>query len=435
MNLTMPSLLSLALASAMGLAADAVREPARPQLRRDASTSGLSLPSAPSPFVTASAKPVPKPPPPRLKLEVVSPKYDPALPLGVLFSSGWPLVLRAQGPDSALGIAVDASPRVFPGIGQSGYLVLADPDSCLELPPPFFRGAEPCSTAPSDETYVEFDNDVDLVGVTDPSGNPDRLLALANPLQSGGPVFTADGDADSNGVLDPVDVVVGPDTGDAQSDGVGFGADDDFPSLVLLSPTGVGRVLNSDFSRPAVLQQRNLAGFLNAVGYELNAPGDVTTFTISMVVPHGLVGPIMKIDDCVGTFDTSVAHCDGAPRYQLDGGPVQVADTNTNAQGLYPRLINTTAFFELRAFLVSGTAPSVLSDLDHDGAITANDAKLAGYNVISNEQVVRFREYSTDLCTGVPLLNVFYADFDGNGHDTSIFVCPAGPGQITKPPK
>ena len=434
MNLSFVSALSMALAATLGISA-AAPEPQRPRATTDRAARDLATRQGASPTVGASAKPVPKPPPPRLKLEVVSPKYDPLLPVGVLFSSGWPLVLRAQGPDSALGIAVDASPMVFPGFGANGYLVLADPDSCLELPPPFFRGAEPCSTAPSDETYVEFSNDVDLVGVQDQSGNPDRLLALADPLQSGGPMFTADGDADNNGTLDPVDVVVGPDTGDAQSDGTGLGADDDFPSLVLLSPIGVGRVLNSDFTRPAVLQQRNLAGFLNAVGYELNAPGDVTTFTISMVVPNGLVGPIMKIDDCVGTYDPGSTLCDGAPRYQLDGGPVQVADGRTNAQALYPSLITTTPFFELRAFLVSGTAPSVLSDLDHDGAITAADAKLAGYNVISNEQVVRFRQYSTDICTGVPLLNVFYADLDGNGHDTSLFVCPAGPGQITKPPK
>jgi hypothetical protein len=84
---------------------------------------------------------------------------------------------------------------------------------------------------------------------------------------------------------------------------------------------------------------------------------------------------------------------------------------------------------------VSGIAPSVLSDLDHNGIVNGADAKLAGYNVISNEQVFRVRLYSTDNCTGIPFLNVFYADFDHNGHDTSIFVCPAGPGQITKPPR
>ena len=55
--------------------------------------------------------------------------------------------------------------------------------------------------------------------------------------------------------------------------------------------------------------------------------------------------------------------------------------------------------------------------------------------MISGEEVVRVREYATDVCTGVPLVNVVYADFDGNGHATSPFVCPAGPGQITWPPQ
>ena len=436
--------LSLALATTIGMAADSPRLALRSAI--DDAATRASLPRlATSVPPASSAKPVPKPPPPRMKLDVVSPRYDASLPYGVMSSSGWPLVLRVTGPDSALGIAVNAAPMVFPGIAQSGYLVLADPDNCLELPLPFFRGSDsPCATSPTDETYVEFTNDIELAGVLDGSGNPDRGLALGDALQSGGPVFRADGDSDSNGVLEPVDVVVGPDTGDAVpiagsselgtvADGVGFGADDDFPGLVLLSPTGPGLVLNSDFTRPAVLQQRNLAGFLNAVAYELRGAGNTTTFTLSMVVPHGLVAPIMKIDDCVGTFDTTLGRCDGAARYQLDGDGI-MREGDANAMFLYPALINATPYFEVRAFIVNGIAPSVLADMNHDGVVSPEDARLAGYTVISNEQVIRVRQYATDICTGTPLLNVFYADFDGNGHDTSIFVCPAGPGRITRPP-
>jgi hypothetical protein len=435
MNLASGTMLSLALATTFGVAADSARFSTRPASDGHRAMTAAALSRTTTHLaVSASAKPVPKPPPPRLKLEVVSPRYDPLLAPGLQFSSGWPIALRASGPDSALGIAINARPVVFPGIRQTGYLVLANPDGCLGLPPPFFRDPDsPCATLPSDETYVEFTNDVDMASVTDDAGNPDRALALANPVQSGGPVFAADGDPDGDGILGPVDVMVGPETGEAAPDGVGFGADDDFPGLVLLSPTGPGLVLNSDFTRPAVLQQRNIAGFLNTVAYELNAPGDITTFTLSMVVPHGLVAPIMKIDDCVGTFDGAL--CGSPPIYQIDGGPQQTASQLVNAQFLYPEVLKATPFFELRAFLVSGIAPSVLSDLDHNGVVNAVDAKLAGYNVISNEQVFRVRLYSTDNCTGVPFLNVFYADLDHNGHDTSIFVCPAGPGQITKPPR
>jgi len=430
MNLPMFSMLSLALAAALAMASDAPRE-------------ASSLPASANPraaftsenLLAAAAKPTSKPPPPLVKLDIESPKYNPNLPLGVLYASGWPLVIRAEGPATALGIAADATPQSFPGVGQKGYLVITDPDNCLELPPPFFRGDPPCSTAPSDETYVEFGPDVDQAGVPDEAdhANPGRFAALADPTLSGGPHFVADGDSDNNGVLDPVDVVMGPDTGGTTHDGYGYGADDNFPGLVLLSPTGPGRVLNPDFTRPAVLSQRNLAGFLNAVGYELNDPNRQTTFTLSMIVPLGLIEPILRIDDCVGNFVD--LRCDGAPRYQVDGGPIQTGSPGTTAQFFYPQLVNNTPAFEVRAFLVSGVAPSTLDDLNHDGRVTAADATLAGYNVISNEEVVRFRQFSSDICAGVPLTNVFYSDFDGNGHDVGTFVCPAGPGQITKPPQ
>jgi len=433
MNLPVFSILSLALASVLAMAADVPNHRSSPDARAEvaALAAGNGMPHS---LQAGAAKPSPKPTP-LVKLDIESPKYKPDLPLGVLYVSGWPLVIRAEGSPTALGIAADATPQLFPGLGQKGYLVLVDPDNCLELPMPFFRGDPPCSTAPSDETYVEFGNDVDMAGVVDSAdhANPGRFDALADPTQSGGPHFIADGDSNNDQVLDPVDVVVGPDTGGTTQDGYGFGADDNFPGLVLLSPTGPGLVLNSDFTRPAVRRQRNLAGFLNVVGYELNDPSGSTTFTLSMVVPVGLIAPILRIDDCVGNFVDF--RCVDPPRYQIDGGPLQTAASLTNAQSFYPQLLNTTPFFEVRAFLVSGVAPSVLDDLDHDGRVTSADAKLAGYNVISNEETVRFRQYSGDICAGVPLINVFYTDFDGNGRDTATFVCPAGPGQITKPPR
>lgn len=430
MNLPMFSMLSLALAAALSMASDAPRQ-AGP-LPANANPNDAAFTHAG--LLAAAGKPTPKPPPPLVRLDIESPKYKPDLPLGVLYASGWPLVIRAEGPATALGIAADATPQSFPGLGQKGYLVITDPDNCLELPPPFFRGDPPCSTAPSDETYVEFGPDVDNAGVVDSGdhANPDRFAALADPAQSGSPHFTGDGDT-GGGVIGPVDVQVGPETGGTVQDGYGFGADDNFPGLVLLSPTGPGLVLNPDFTRPAVRRQRNLAGFLNAVGYELNDPNRQTTFTLSMVVPLGLIEPILRIDDCVGNFVDF--RCDGAPRYQVDGGSIQTGSPGSTAQFFYPQLVNNTPAFEVRAFLVSGVAPSTLDDLNHDGRVTAADATLAGYNVISNEEVVLFRQFSSDICAGVPLTNVFYSDFDGNGRDTGTFVCPAGPGQITKPPQ
>ena len=370
---------------------------------------------------------------PLVRLDIVSPLYRPPLPYGIEFASGWPLVIRAVGSPTALGIATNAAPQQFPGIGQTGYLVLRDPDACLELPPPFFRGEPPCSTDDSDETYVEFTPGSDATGVHDEGGNPGRLLALADPLESGEPRFDGVGDTNNDQILDPVETPVGPATGGVLSDGVGYGADDDLPGLVLLSPVGPGLVLNADFTRPATLTQRNLAGFLGQVGYELNDPHRSTSFTASMLVPNGLFMPVLKVDGCVGTPTSGV--CDGATRYQVDGGPLRQDRGNISVQALYPQLVNARPYYEIRAFLVSGIAPSTLADLNHDGRVTAADARLAGYNVISNEDIARVRQYATDICTGVPLANVVYADFDGNGVATSIFVCPAGPGQITRPPQ
>ncbi len=369
---------------------------------------------------------------PWVDLDIEFPAYKRNRKYGLVYGSGWPLVIHASGSRAALGIATNALPVLFPAFGQTGYLVFDDPDNCLELPPPFARSVPPCSEAVSDETYLEFTPDLDTVGVEDNAGNPDRMAALADPLVSGEPVFHGVGDPDSDGTLEPVDVAVGPDTGEFVNDGIGLGADDDLPGLVLLSPVGVGLVLDADFNRPTIRRQRNLAGFLNSVAYELRDPRDSTSVTAGMVVPPGLFAPIMKIDDCVGP---GLPDCDGPSRYQVDGGPMLTAPQGTRAQFLYPQVLNAVPFYELRAFMVSGVAPSELADYNHDGRVTAEDAVLAGYNVISREQIVRVRQYAGDICAGVGLLNVFYADFDGNGRATGPLVCPAGPGQITRPPE
>ena len=430
MNAPMSAFLSLAVAAALATPSDV----SRPPPSSAASGIGAIHPASPAPSVdargaTADALRAP----PGVHVDIVSPLDRPARPYGIEFASGWPLVVRLAGSPQALGIATNSAPVQFPGLGQTGYLVLQDPDGCLELPPPFFRGDPPCSTAPSDETYVEFTPDADAVGREDVAGNPARQLALSEPAASGEPRYDGVGDPDNDGVLDAVEVPVGPPTGGDEVDGVGYGADDDVPGLVVLAPVGPGLVLGTDFSRPTVRVQRNLAGFLGQVGYELRDPRGSTTITASMLAPTGLFSPVVKVDGCVGTPTNGI--CDGATRYQVDGGPLLQDRGNISVQALYPQLLNARPYDEIRVFVVSGTAPSTLADLDGDGRVTAADATRAGYRVISNEAVVRIRQYATDICTGVPLANVVYADFDGNGIATSIFVCPAGPGQITKPPQ
>ena len=429
MKLPMFSILTLAIGAALAAGADVPR----PIEGRafNAAVSATAQRTARTDVVAEGSKTTPKPPLP-VKLDIEAPMYRP-LPYGIEFASGWSLAIHASGSPQALGIATNAAPVQFPGIDQTGYLILQDPDACLELPPPFFRGDPPCSEGPSDETYVEFTPGADHVGSIDMGGNPGVMTALADPSTSGNPRYDGVGDPNSDYVLDDVETPIGPDTGGIVSDGVGYGADDDLPGLVILSPHGPGLVLNADFSRPAVRTQRNLAGFLGSVAYELRDAAGSTSFDATLVVPTGLIAPVMKIDGCVGTFTDG--RCDGPSRYQVDGGPMRTTDAPTGAQALYPEILAAIPYYEVRAFLVSGVAPSVLSDLNHDGQVTAADARAAGYNVISNEGLVRVRQYSTDICTGVPLVDVVYADFDHNGHATSGFICPAGPGQITPIPR
>ena len=55
---------------------------------------------------------------------------------------------------------------------------------------------------PSDETYMEFTNDIDQVGVADAVGNPALRAALGDPAQTGQPVFNDLG-LSSNGRWSP----------------------------------------------------------------------------------------------------------------------------------------------------------------------------------------------------------------------------------------
>jgi hypothetical protein len=322
-------------------------------------------------------------------------------------------------------------PPEFPILGREGYVVLNDPDGCFEVPPPGFATRDPaCVNTPADETYIIFHADVDQVGVPDTVGYPERRAALADPAISGEPLLLAQTDDD------PViieSVPVGPPTGAFVDDGIGYGADDDWASFVLLFPTGNGLVLNPDFSRPAVLTQRNLAGFLNWNAYELRDLLGGIAVEGGMVVPYGLVMPLMLADDCVDPTNGQL--CLGFPRYRIDGGPVvtsPVAGSLGDAQFTYPAVVDSMRF-EGRAFIVSGVAPSLISDGNGDGKVTAADARLAGYTVISNEVVFRFRMYHGEPC-GVGLANVVRGDLDGNGRAISDFVCPTGPGQVKTPP-
>jgi hypothetical protein len=438
MNLPLASAIAVALLAGLATAASS-RTPPATSLHAPASEAARTT-AAPSPRPASTrAGMKAKLKLPYVLLDIEAPRYSPLLPLGTMFSSsGWPIVIRADASGNALGIATNALPPVFPAEHQTGYVVFADPDGCLELPFPFDSGGTPCAGLASDETYMEFTNDADQAGIPDEAdkGNRGRRTALADPAQSGRPVFHSVGDPNVDYVLDPVDASVGPATGDDVDDGFGYGADDDFPGLVLLTPVGNGLVLDADFDRPAYKVQRNLAGFLQWVGYELSSATRNTVVRAGMIVPYGLVAPLMKTDDCIGGTAVTPA-CSEPARFRVDGGPSMQLPGATGPgpfTGNYPPVFEAPTY-ELRAFIVSGVAPSTLADINHDGIVSARDATLAGYDVISNEKVVRFHQLHGTFCGNVNAANVFFDDVDGNGRATDTIVCPAGPGQITRIPR
>ena len=86
-----------------------------------------------------------------------------------------------------------------------------------------------------------------------------------------------------------------------------------------------------------------------------------------------------------------------------------------------------------RAFVVdiaqNGTAQplDLLVDLDGNGRCDSEDAELAGYKVLSGEEVMKIQQI-------YGLLPTLPKDLDDNGSFGSR-VAPAGPGRITQPPR
>lgn len=411
----------------------------------------------PAAAAVAGGKPKPPPATPPVKLEITSPAYSPKLPLGVMYESGTTLAFKATIAGPALGIATNRPSRYF-GYFDTGWIVFKDPDDCLEIAlaavpmqmqpdclatqyPSIPPNSTDLSSVVPDETYLQVRNDNDLMGVDDlnPSG------ALGDPLLSGPPEFmvlTQEFTSGFSGFPDPpapVSTPIGPPTGGTVNDGYGFGADDDLPGLVALSSRGVGLVYEdadgfpgtktSLFTPVSPRAQWNLAGFLNSVGYELKSNSGKTVIHASMNLRNGLIAPIIALDNCIGAYDGG-SFCDiGEHWYRIDGGALQKGVGSMSAQALWSAVIPALTY-EIRAFLVSGTAPSQLADLNNDGKVTGADAKLAGYEVISNEVVTRFTQVSGFICHEGTMSTIFGLDLDGNGQAQIGIACPPGPGAI-----
>lgn len=396
---------------------------------------------------------------PLVLLEQLSPATGAGM--SIQFRAGWPLIFRASVIDAKmLGLGrmhgeqyFERQGYQFPEFGQGAAVVFEDPDAIwsYSIPTaPFW---------PRDERILPFYPDPGDITryVDDVEGAPlshDPALRFALRPQFGGPLpqyaYTA------TGGLSTVPQV-------PTADGVQFGADDDFPALVILSNVGVGIVMTSlaqGWNPVLPRQARNLAGFTTSVGYELSDASSRTSVTSVMMVPRFLFSHLQLADPCVGTVtldgDGNPISCAGTAIQRIDGGPIQPAE------------INDESLVELRAFVVEPVWSAALgrietldivTDMNADGQVGAADAAAMGWRVLSNEVVFNFRQIGgrlvgrprtyapLDFCQPaarpddppprLPAGISFDADLDGNGYAAfdEVFVCPPGGSGVTRPPR
>jgi hypothetical protein len=419
-------------------------------------------------WTTSPAMPRPSEPEPLINLAIVGAK-DGVVTRQV--PTGWPLTLKLTS-NGELGIGRPFVTPYFPQFGDLGFIVFANPDGC----PSFDAINAPCPGG-VDETMLEFWPDMDRAGVSNPHGNVDRLIALTESGGGGSPkVLVFDPNTGLNDLLVRYGPYVGSDDtlalrcvggrlaiypgvpclSDADctsggtcrqvplgADGFGYGSDDDVPGLALFSDTGVGLVLDQNFNAGQPRQSRNLAGLVHSVAYELNDATSKTSVQVHLNVPGsrtvtlpnsgdpfipalsplGLFTPVILADFCIG--DPQGCNIDDSGLVRIDGGSLTAMTASEVAGYLNSRVVT------LRAFVVNGTAPSVLTDLNGDGFVGAKDAQLAGYSLLSGEKAFRIVGFYDG-----ELFDLFLPyDFDGNGKALGAVAAPKGPGGITTVPR
>jgi hypothetical protein len=396
---------------------------------------------------------------PLVLLEQLSPALGDDLP--IQFRAGWPLIFRASvtgGKMLGLG-RMDGEQYFerlgyqFPEFGQGAAIVFENPD-------PIWSYSVPTAPFwPRDERVLPFYPDPGDISryLDDVAGAPlshDPALHFALRPEFGGPLPQYA--YDEIGGLSTVPQL-------PVADGVQFGADDDFPGLVILSNVGVGIVMTplAQGWNPVLPRQgRNLAGFTTSVGYELSDAHGRTSVTAVMMVPRFLFSHLQLADPCVGAVtldgDGNPVSCAGAAIQRVDGGPIQ------------PASINDESLVELRAFVVEPVWSAALgrmetldivTDMNADGQVGAADAELMGWRVLSNEIVFNFRQIGSllvgrartyaplafcqpaarpdDPAPRLPAGGSFDFDIDDNGYAAfdEIVVCPPGGSGVTQPPR
>ena len=397
-----------------------------------------------------------------IELEIVSPvapklkgnNVDPESH-NIQYRSGWPLTFKLVTTDEhLLGTLIQYDEDyhgTYPAAGVQSTLVFEDPDDCpwIEGHALFFQYT--CPVDP-DEVFLEFTAGVDFPGLADFHGRDDiRDLQddLFDKPEWGGPA-----------------------TG-GESDGVGYGPNDDLPGLVILSNVGVGIVYEPlvietvyedcgwsfvpseepdgldgwewvcvdvpvsvpprpvDWQRAIPEARHNLSGLMGSVAYELNDQKRRTTVTTSLVVPSTLFTHQVLEDHCY-TGSAADAGCPGPHDIAriIDGRlPIVVGQS-------HPDFSVWVSNVEIRAFVVNGDAPTIVEECDGEEDVTAADVECnvdpstgGFYKRISNEVVLEVEQ-------GGGANFILCGDLDGNTPDLICNeVSPGGGGGTTKPPR
>jgi hypothetical protein len=364
---------------------------------------------------------------------------------GALATTQWPLILRFESR-TAVGFVASATADSR----AREALVLKDPDGCLNLASLVadieLASFDPdCAGQPEDETWIEVQQEkFDTFELVDnrQTGNDAVRERLVDDVYTDGVLLNTPYLA-----LNQI-MAVGPQTGGPASgdpngvelDGYGYGADDDFTSLVIMADIGGARVFDLDFNHtPGVI--RNLAGFVNTVSTELLDGKRQTAITATTHPLAGVFEPIALFDFSVTNPDYAgfdyLQRVDSAPitAFELMSAVPEETDPPPQANEFYDELLSTYFPVEvtIRAVVVARQAPAFIEDLNGDGKFTARDVRMAGYQLVSNEVEINLTLTHDNLLVDSPDIKclprtVIFDDLDGDGANGEPFKCTGKSG-------
>lgn len=373
--------------------------------------------------------------------------------------SGWPLEFKIEpiSPDNYC--LAHLGPSRLPTVGtQVAMVYKGDVQNCTDFPH-YWRRRDASSNIPGGLKAVEFTPDSDQVGVLDSAGRQ----VVRNRIEdfSNYPTFSFDGQSTLVGpILYPPANELPRSASDSVRDGIGYGANDDLPGLVIISDVGPGVLFESDLGlagdvtlrEKTPAQRRNLAGLFTDVNFvhkprTESSPEQVSYISTRMNVPSGLFEPIILWDPCYENADARATPFRRShPDWSFDGPlgrscndgqggvrAVLVEDSGNDSINSviqawpnypdksqynqpYPHQMTVT----LRAVLVNGDAPDIINDCNGDGVVSVSDLKVkcnGWQTLISNEIYFRITIRNSYIHCGGFQEDIVYVDFDGNGYE------------------